>query len=440
MSKPRQYTASQVCYSYDKFNSWAKSVHLDQNIHEDLPKVLQELLAASRTLPGWAAEKSSDIYEPFKPLFGPMVSNLARNAAERPPMAPDDLTDNALNTNLANALFPILSISKHFCYIAPKLGLVTGEPSEADLRTPLDQLANLVWSFEGVPGLSHLLDRKLQLPGAGSIPDMLAASTAHFSVPSLEGFSQLLPAAQRPFSTLIDARVDKLQVLHWATDYKPDGAQHEEAAERQVMMAMVSGLYQRRALGFLEHFVFGAAHSGNLLRVLAGAWTLKRSHYTPTQAVVDWVHEQETTNYSAKALECGHDMLNDVSGPSTGGNVAKGCRVANEGTAAGVDQVQTIEDAYIISVFELGEYGLRQPLDIAELYLLMRASRSLALTYAAEIGSAKRGSSSCFFLSRPPFDWTTLPRTEPSGMMEDVNMEFVASDSSSATSDPVREK
>lgn len=61
-------------------------------------------------------------------------------------------------------------------------------------------------------------------------------------------------------------------VTHWATEFKRD-RRDQQACTNQVTMAMVSGLYQRRALGLTNHFVFGTVHiPGDKLVVLAGRW------------------------------------------------------------------------------------------------------------------------------------------------------------------------
>lgn len=51
---------------------------------------------------------------------------------------------------------------------------------------------------------------------------------------------------------------------------------------------MVSGLYQRRALGFKDHFVFGMAHhSTRLLDVFAATW---ENPEPPTSTDVNWIY------------------------------------------------------------------------------------------------------------------------------------------------------
>ena len=68
---------------------------------------------------------------------------------------PENLADPTVDRDLANALFPILSASKHAVSIMSKLPSVTRGPYEADWRTPLDLLSNHVWFFEDVPHVTH---------------------------------------------------------------------------------------------------------------------------------------------------------------------------------------------------------------------------------------------------------------------------------------------
>lgn len=58
-----------------------------------------------------------------------------------------------------------------------------------------------------------------------------------------------------------------LHVIHCVTDYNKSGSQS------RVLMGIVSGLYQRRALGMKDQFVFGVSQNlGNFLRVVAATW------------------------------------------------------------------------------------------------------------------------------------------------------------------------
>lgn len=89
-----------------------------------------------------------------------MVKTLARYAAAAigTPDGPMSLSneDNDLTADLAEALLPILSLIKHVWFIESRLQSAIGGPSEADWRTPLDQLANISWFYQDVPDFSHV--------------------------------------------------------------------------------------------------------------------------------------------------------------------------------------------------------------------------------------------------------------------------------------------
>lgn len=56
-----------------------------------------------------------------------------------------------------------------------------------------------------------------------------------------------------------------LHILHWA-------AEHGEESSHNLMLDLVAAQYQRRALGLLDHYVFGAAGDKANLRVYAAWW------------------------------------------------------------------------------------------------------------------------------------------------------------------------
>ncbi|KAG8717715.1 hypothetical protein FRC08_006856 [Ceratobasidium sp. 394] len=93
-------------------------------------------------------------------------------------------------------------------------------------------------------------------------------------------------------------------------------------------MAMVSGLYQRRSLGFKDHYVFGTAHHSTKLYVFAGKWVC-------------------------------HADLPEVarSDPAT----------------------------EKVIIYALGTFYMESTIDMLQYYLLMRATRRLALDYKASI-------------------------------------------------------
>ncbi|KAG9079291.1 hypothetical protein FS749_008633 [Ceratobasidium sp. UAMH 11750] len=115
-------------------------------------------------------------------------------------------------------------------------------------------------------------------------------------------------------------------VLHWVTEFKGDG--QPIVSKRQTWMVMVSGLYQRRSLGFKDHYVFGTAHHSTKLNVFAGKWV------------------------------CDADLP----------EVARSDPATDK-----------------IIIYTLGTFYMESTIDMLQYYLLMRATRRLALDYKAAI-------------------------------------------------------
>ncbi|KAF8594588.1 hypothetical protein BDV93DRAFT_160708 [Ceratobasidium sp. AG-I] len=82
-------------------------------------------------------------------------------------------------------------------------------------------------------------------------------------------YTKLSPEEREHYSCIArPSPPDGLLVLHMVNEYKRDtlGANH-------VLMGLAAGLYQRRALGFEDHFVFGTIHLEKIrLKVVAAAW------------------------------------------------------------------------------------------------------------------------------------------------------------------------
>jgi hypothetical protein len=124
--------------------------------------------------------------------------------------------------------------------------------------------------------LAFRLECRLQLPrsNAEPVPETLVDSATLCKIPLLaEAVLEMDKSFERLFNSPV--REGAGHILHWVTEYKREGLRLEEDVVRQTMMAISSGLYQRRALGFPGHYVFGTAHSGSRLRVFAGTWTEK---------------------------------------------------------------------------------------------------------------------------------------------------------------------
>ncbi|KAF8597774.1 hypothetical protein BDV93DRAFT_527173 [Ceratobasidium sp. AG-I] len=424
MSETQNRSASELCQSPRRFALWARSIQFNRNIWDDLPDKLQKLLAASRRLPNWATDKRSDIYKPYLGCFGGDVAmlcfalarrnnetNLAttitsnldgRNAATPNVESNTEQDNDAFSADLAGALLPVLTIVAH-TGIMRNPDVFSKSPNKATWRTPLENLANFVWLYQGVPEISHSAECRLQLPKSDSVcvPDTQVDSAALLKVPPLiTAISRVGDDnIRRAFISPIRAGAGFL--LHWATEYAKAGTRHEDHAERRVLIAMVSGLYQRRALGFPSHFVFGTAHSGDKLRVFAGTWALKKIDPVGEDAI----QEQQSKKHTAsRESEAGSSV-------EASPRLTKR-RMISKGRSASTNRPKSTEDEYEITIYKLGSYELGTPLEVIEYYLLMRASRNLTLSYMAEIGSDKEKKRLSLAGYNPPIDWPAVPRVD----------------------------
>ncbi|GAB1526800.1 hypothetical protein RhiTH_009972 [Rhizoctonia solani] len=148
--------------------------------------------------------------------------------------------------------------------------------------------------------------------------------------------------------------VDTLELVHWVTEYKKSDL---AAVQRQVYYGMVSSLWQRRALGRMEDFVFGAAHNEQDLMVYAARWEMI-------------------------PVEQSGEIARDINHPDT---PAEG--PSNFATTQPRQRTSTDvrHSAPPIVVYEIATYQTVNLNHMIQFYLLMRASRHLARQYQEEI-------------------------------------------------------
>lgn len=103
--------------------------------------------------------------------------------------------------------------------------------------------------------------------------DVKPDSTVFFQASDITGYNHQIDLA---CSSRARPNPDIHSVLHWATEFQRGHDNYKEhEAKRQLFRSLVSGLYQRRALGFPNHFVFGTAHhSTTILDVFAATWNV----------------------------------------------------------------------------------------------------------------------------------------------------------------------
>ncbi|QRW27818.1 hypothetical protein RhiXN_02413 [Rhizoctonia solani] len=136
-------TASSVCKTPERFNTWLDEVRADPNICRTLPKPIGDMVDKSLRLPAWIFDPNSHYYQTFESIYpGKLgVLNVTRPAKSSKPQDESTLKD------LVHALQHILYVQdRHevlFTYVCHR-----NIHSESDFRQPLDRLATHAWCTE----------------------------------------------------------------------------------------------------------------------------------------------------------------------------------------------------------------------------------------------------------------------------------------------------
>ncbi|KAG8721416.1 hypothetical protein FRC09_007921 [Ceratobasidium sp. 395] len=271
---PASPDMSAFCSDTKEFEKWAWQVHCDPLPStldpEHLPTPLGRMVQDSQKIPNWVYDKESDQHRLFK---------LAYPYAKIP-----DFTDpppDIIYTEESPVPDPFFLALHHILYASNqhvKLLVAGGVPQEnkTALRQPIDRLARYVFDEE----LDEELDEKLgtdrfiarlecELKGTLTT-DYTADSVVFFRAKPLQ--DERFSSGQREVMVCTKAEPgDKLDFIHWATQYKPDSKLLDEAC-RQTCCVMVSGLWQRHAIGRMSDFVFGTAHAADSMIVYAARW------------------------------------------------------------------------------------------------------------------------------------------------------------------------
>ncbi|CAE6459242.1 unnamed protein product [Rhizoctonia solani] len=305
--------AHRIAQSPADFSAWAALVNLNPNPldGEKLPELLRKQVEDSRLVPSWMFELHSPEYKVAQRFFGERASLLVFLADKELKKCPSP--DEELSSEIEHALDDILRASQHV-----HLQFFIPPPTEADRRRPIDQLNEHAWHYEGNAQFLYRSECHVQLPQPKDYSFLTARADSAVFI-QLKVNLDMEGSERQACCTLVH-RDSYRSILHWANEFKRDA--DEKTSERQVWMAMVSGIYQRRALGFKDHYVYGTAHhSRNMLNVFAGGWTDKTSQ---------------------------------------DGNLSKDAK---------------------ITLYKLGTFNMSRPPDMVRFYNLMRLSRHCALKY-----------------------------------------------------------
>ncbi|KAG8747100.1 hypothetical protein FRC12_014159 [Ceratobasidium sp. 428] len=377
--------ASVVCKNAEIFGLWAQQAHCDPLPEqlaavdpEALPEPLVAMVKESKKIPKWLFDKSSETYGRLK------LSHRGINMPEfiaRPDTNTEKLPDPTTADLLFDALPHIVHISNHHRRLL--------KPREVQfvnataLRQPIDRLMNHVWDEElGTDRFMFRLDCRLRLPSteAIQIQDFTAGSVAFFC-------SQFLPiknfsANLREGLVCTNAETQLLEFVHWVTEYK-----QVDTAEvcRKVCYGMASSLWQRRAIGRINDFVFGTGLAGHSLTVYAARWEAVKSMEQPTEL------SGVSDNLSAVAEVI--KTTPDKAGPSkstsagpTGSQSRSASGKKTEITPSAINtQAGDSRGQHQIKIYKIGEYTTLDAVQMIEYYLLLRASFGVADGYLDEI-------------------------------------------------------
>ncbi|KEP55626.1 hypothetical protein V565_002400 [Rhizoctonia solani 123E] len=389
-TNPPAPSGSAVTPLSDSYIAWTQHVRLDgeirllnDNARDHLPEVkkLLELVDKSLIVPEWLADNKSLQYDPHcnrMKCFRSYIRGLSRGLSLS--KYTKDKDDHDLSIEVEECLPFLLHIRRHADALQTySLGL---DPVEADRRHPVDTLASLVWDFQLDGAIIYRTERQLQIPRISTNhsrftqPDACAFILMPDS-PGVVASADLKPALScfpRSLSSSPECRF----IPHWVTEFKPHHS--EPASRRQVVKGLVSALYQRRALGFPNHFVFGTAHhSRTCLEVLAATWVPSDD---PARLRAHSAQEASTESAVPPV-----DQANSSSGDSLqGGDVAGGGPRTDKRVDSNTKlTIQDIKKYNKIVVYTIAKYSMLDIEPLLELYLLMRQTRILAQQYQEEI-------------------------------------------------------
>ncbi|CUA69759.1 hypothetical protein RSOLAG22IIIB_14113 [Rhizoctonia solani] len=406
----------------DNFGCWAKKVgllteirELDDVRYQHTPEVhmLNDLLSNSKTVPKWLGDRESPEYKHYKDgTYGPFVSEIPEAIVSNFQISDDD---PALDKEVGQCLQPLLSI----CASAYR-------PTQVDKRCYLNALLETHWSMQ-TPKMFHRNKHLLRLPEPASTAAVIPDSSIFFKI----GFDQYAGLGRRVVegcTALHSGDMNAAEnVLHWITEYKPD--LDLEGARQQVCKGLTVALYQRRALGFTDHFVFGTCHYGQIyLEVVAATWVLSddednKEDSTRTPRMVP----PPPRNEKKSQLTCKVQTDNALHPTVIPKNLDKGMDIDD---APGPHQLegthnqgkQQVDDAKLIrdldqrnkiSVYRLGTYCTQDVDAVIAFYLLMRRARDLAMEYRKAITTTSVAHMKVIKKTNPQlFDWCNLPPSE----------------------------
>ncbi|KEP46295.1 hypothetical protein V565_206980 [Rhizoctonia solani 123E] len=394
-------------------SAWIEHVRWDGEFHpfddvtyDQRPEVLKlrEIVDKSFIVPAWMADIESPEWAFYnKRRLCVSASKLSSEVSG--PQFTQEKDDEELSFDVQESLASILNIPRHAASLETHRLVL--EPMESDRRHPVDTLSSLVWDLQSDERVVYRTERKLAIPSlprqarreytSEVQPDACAFIPLGIN-PALRGVLTNARAALSCFPSTDSLTPHHRYVLHWVTEYKRDLDKLDST--HQVAEGMVSALYQRRAYGFPNHFVFGSAHySRTIIEVLAATWVRSDEPADPR------ARSQEAKTASAVPTE---DQKTSPPGNLLQESDATSSLAKTSEEAMGANTNLTIQDigkynkvlpinwfmtglltrAQIV-MYSIATYNMAVTEDMLQLYLLMRHTLTLAQQYKGEIEGDK---------------------------------------------------
>ncbi|KEP49707.1 hypothetical protein V565_094670 [Rhizoctonia solani 123E] len=416
---PASLAGSSTASWSNTYSVWIEYVRWDGGFYElhnaaydrrPEAKKLRELVMKSFTVPEWLA----DIESPEWASYYKYMRRLRGNASGLSRVVSTDRYNKVqgnedLSLDVHESLPFILHIGSHTNVLKARHSEF--EPMEADRRHSVDTLGTLVWDLQSNGLVIYCAERKLAIPypreqtkqAKGGRPgEVQPDACAFIPMPDIPLIPQDQRAALSCFPMIESTHPDYKYALHWVTEFKRDNDHH--ASKCQVVEGLVSALYQRRAFGCPNHFIFGTAHYSRTLEVLAATWVPSDEPTNPGASP-----QEADTKMAAPPQIPANDPLGNSLGNTTSGapKNSAGEEVADVNTKLTIEQIKKHNK---IVVYSIGTYDMREPEDILQLYLLMRQTRALAQQYKNEIMQSTDRVWELFTEIKDIYRWPPPPR------------------------------
>ncbi|KAF8716651.1 hypothetical protein RHS02_09846, partial [Rhizoctonia solani] len=263
-------SASTLACKPEDFKKWASIVklQLEPSISFVIPpdpcfQAIRRIQSASVCLPSWLGDETSSRISHLPSVY--------RNLLERVrSLIKTDICSLDKNDipDLPSALPIILQICNH----QARLRAAGKQHSEMDIRIGIDALMLYSCDMEEGHPLTYNTEQTLKLPSAATEAFDVTGTTADgvhtLDIPNLRVYLNLefrkLTSAIKEVHLIPPAT---FAMIHCVTEYKREGS-----GVNQVMMGMVSGLYQKKILG-LKQLVFGIYQCGtDFVEVVSATW------------------------------------------------------------------------------------------------------------------------------------------------------------------------